>query len=307
MSNRRGFALLAALWLLVALATAGLAIATVSRTRRLAAANYVEGVRARSAAESGVESIRARLAERLVTSTGDRVDPWSGLDSLGDTLTVGAARATTALYDVESALNLNRADEEQLRRFFAALRIDAGVADRLAQAIADWRDLDDFRRARGAERDEYLQAGAQSLPRNGPFESITELRGVRGMTADLLDEMRPYLTVMGAGQINVNTAPRPVLLSLPGITEEAAGVLLRRRGRGRTLGTIADLERELSPTAREVLRVQLPTLLSRTTTETREVEVVSIGWLPGSPVRAKVTALLVRARDALFYVWSRAE
>jgi len=34
---------------------------------------------------------------------------------------------------------------------------------------------------------------------------------------------------------------------------------------------------------------------------------VSIGWLPGSPVRAKVTALLVRARDALFYVWSRAE
>jgi len=41
MSNRRGFALLAALWLLVALATAGLAIATVSRTRRLAASKEV--------------------------------------------------------------------------------------------------------------------------------------------------------------------------------------------------------------------------------------------------------------------------
>ena len=127
------------------------------------------------------------------------------------------------------------------------------------------------------------------------------------MTPGLFEEMRPYLTVYGGGQINLNTAPRPVLLSLPGITEEAAGVLLRSRGRGQSLGTIADLERELSPSARERLRVQLPTLLSRTTTETREVEVVSVGWLPGSPVRAKVTALLVRARDAVFYVWSRTE
>lgn len=307
MKNRHGFALLAALWLLVALSAAGLALATASRTRRLAAANYAEGVRARAAAESGVEVMRARLAERLASSTSDRIDPWSGVDSLSDTLTVGGAGATTALYDVESAINLNRADEDQLRRFFAALRIDAGVADRLAQAIADWRDADEFRRARGAEREEYLRAGAGSLPRNGAFESVAELRGVQGMTADLFEEMRPYLTVLGAGQINLNTAPRPVLLSLPGITEEAAGVLLRSRGRGQSLGTIADLERDLSPTAREIFRVQLPTLLSRTTTETREVAVVSVGWLPGSPVRAKVTALLVRARDAVFYVWSRTE
>ena len=307
MSNRRGFALLAALWLLVALSTAGLALASVSRARRLAAANHAEGVRARAAAESGVELARARLAERLASSISERVDPWGGVDSLGDTLTIGAAGATTALYDVASAINLNRADEDQLRRFFTALRIDAGVADRLAQAIADWRDPDDFRRARGAERDEYLHAGVLALPRNGGFESVAELRGVRGMTPGLFEEMRPYLTVYGGGQINLNTAPRPVLLSLPGITEEAAGVLLRSRGRGQSLGTIADLERELSPSARERLRVQLPTLLSRTTTETREVEVVSVGWLPGSPVRAKVTALLVRARDAVFYVWSRTE
>jgi len=34
---------------------------------------------------------------------------------------------------------------------------------------------------------------------------------------------------------------------------------------------------------------------------------VSVGGLPGSPVTARVTALLVRAREAVFYVWSRTE
>ncbi len=47
--------------------------------------------------------------------------------------------------------------------------------------------------------------------------------------------------------------------------------------------------------------------MSLTTTETREVAVVSVGGLPGSPVTARVTALLVRAREAVFYVWSRTE
>jgi general secretion pathway protein K len=306
MTNRRGFALLVALWLLVALSAASLALATMSRTRRLAAANYAENVRARAAAQAGIEVVRARLAERLATGDG-RPDPWSGVDSLNDTLMLGQANATAFLYDVGSALNLNRADENQLRRFFTALRIDAGLADRLAQAIGDWRDADDFPRARGAERDEYLRSGAAELPRNGLFERVEELQAVQGMTTELFHEIRPYLTVLGSGQINVNAAPRPVLLSLPGITPEAADVLLRNRGRGRSLGTLADLERDLSPGAREVLRVQLPVLLSLTTTETREVEVVSVGALPGSPVRARVTALLVRARDAVFYVWSRTE
>jgi len=306
MSDRRGFALLVALWLLVALSAAGLALATVSRTRRLAAANYAEGVRARAAAQGGIELMRARLADRLAKAVDGR-DPWSGIDSLNDTLLLDQANATTALYDVASTLNINRADEDQLRRFFSALRVDAGVADRLAQAIADWRDADDFRRPRGAERDEYVKAGAEALPRNGPFETVAELQLVQGMTPRLFDAMRPYLTVLGSGQININSAPRPVLLSLPGITEQTAGVLLRNRSRGRLLATIADLERDLPPTARGALRVRLPALMSLTTTETREVAVVSVGGLPGSPVTARVTALLVRAREAVFYVWSRTE
>jgi type II secretory pathway component PulK len=171
----------------------------------------------------------------------------------------------------------------------------------------DWRDADDLRRARGAERDDYLKAGARALPRNGPFQTLPELLLVQGMTAAIYDSVRPYLTLAGSGQVNLNLADRPVLLALPGITEEAVAVLLRYRRQQRTLGNVTDLERELSPGARGALEGDLATLLAQTTTETREVEVRSYGWIPGSPVRARVTGVMVRARSAVFYVWSRTE
>lgn len=305
MKDPRGFALLAALWLLVALSTASLALALSARSRRLAAANYAEGVRARAATQAGVEHIRARLVERLTPDRGP--DPWSGMDSVADTLMLGDARVTATVRDLGTVLNLNRADETEIRRFLVALRVDAGEADRLAQAIADWRDGDDLHRMRGAERADYLAAGAAALPRNGPFQRLDELRAVRGITTRLYDKIRPYLTLRGSGQVNLNVASRPVLLTVPGLGEEAVAVLMRLRREGRMLANIAELERDLPPGARASFSAQLPTILARATTETREVEVTSEGWLPGSPVRAHLIGVFVRARDAVFHVWSSAE
>lgn len=306
MKQQRGFALLAALWLLTALSVASLAMAGAARLRRLAATNHAESIRARAAAAAGIEYARARLADRLASER--RSDPWSGIDSLGtDTIALGDVAVTVAVQDVGARLNLNQAGENELRRLLLALRIDAGEADRLAQTIADWRDPDDLHRARGAERDDYLAAGAVSLPRNGPFQTVSELAGVRGMTRAVLDSLTPYLTLLGDGQINLNAAPAPVLLSLPGINSEAAVALLRLRQQGRVLGAITELERYLPPTARPALTARLADLMTRAVTETREVAIMSEATLPGSPVRARMTGLVVRARDAVFYVWSRVE
>jgi general secretion pathway protein K len=311
MKRRPGFALLAALWLLVALSVASLALGVATRTRRLAAANLSEQVRAAAAARAGFEQLRGRLERRLDQSGAgalNLIDPWRRADSLlVDTLAVADARAIVRAHDVGTALHLNRATEDDLRRLLVALRVDAGDADRLAQAIADWRDPDDLHRARGAERDAYLAAGAPALPRNGPFQTLAELRSVRGMTPALYERVRPHLTLLGSGQVNLNLADRPVLLALPGMTEEAVAVLFRYRRQRRTIGSITDLERDLTPGARRELNAALPTLLARTTTETRELEIVSQGWLPGSPVRVTATGLLVRSRGAVFYVWSRVE
>ena len=308
MNDRRGFALLAALWLLVALSTVSLALGEAARARRLAAANASEGLRARAAAQAGIEVVRARLAQRLEPMRMDGLDPWRDVDSLGgDTMVVGSARYTAEVQDVGAALHLNRASEDELRRLLTALRVDAGLADRLAQRILDWRDADDLHRARGAEKPAYLEARALDLPRNGPFQALGELRSVLGMTPEVYERVRPHLTLLGSGQVNLGTAPRPVLLALPGMTEEAAAVIIRLRGRRPGLSGVAELGRELSTDARRAFEAALPTLLVRATTATREVEVTSHGWLPGGPVEVRITALFVRARDAVFYVWSRAE
>ena len=305
MRRERGFALIAALWLLVALSALALEVSLVARERRLAAANTIEGTQARAAAAAGLEHARARLAAMLERGA---LDPWRRVDSVfaGD-LALGEARYRVTLRDAAVALNLNRATETELRRLLVALRVDAGQADGVAQSIMDWRDPDDLRRARGAEREDYLRDGAPLLPRNGPLQSLDELRYIKGMTPEILAQARPCLTLLGTGQVNLNAAPRPVLLALPGIGEEAAGVLLRHQGSRHPLHSLADLSLELSAGARAALEAETSALLARVTFETREVEAVSDGWADGSPVRVHAHGLLVRARDVAFLVWRRTE
>ena len=59
--RRSGFALVATLWLLIALGAVGLDAALRSRTRRQAAANVLDGARARAAALAGSEYARSML------------------------------------------------------------------------------------------------------------------------------------------------------------------------------------------------------------------------------------------------------
>lgn len=309
-----GFALLAAMWLLVALSLVGLELSQQARNRRLSALNLVERTQAVAAAQAGIEQAHGHLAYRLSSSPqlsrrATPLDPWHDLDTiLPDTVALSdGLRFVVRVRDVGTALNLNRVTEDELRGLFIALRMDAGEADRLAQCILDWRDPDDLHRARGAERDAYLAANAPALPRNGPFQTLTELRFVRGMTADVYHRAVPFLTLSGSGQVNLNTADRPVLLALPGMTEEAVAVLLRLRRQRSGVGSLADLERQLSPGARRVLVAALPQVLTLATTETREVEVTSEGWLPGSPVWARVTSLLARGGGTVFDIWNRIE
>ncbi len=314
MRNERGFALIAALWLLVVLSAIGLEFSLQARQRRLAAINVVDEARARAAAEAGLEHVRARMeallqrAERLQGPLAPEqlADPWGRLGSvLPAEVALGDQRYRVALRDVNAALNLNRASEEELRRLFTALRIDFGRADEIAQAVLDWRDEDDLHRPRGAERPYYLRHGSPVLPRNGPFADLSELLHVRGMTPEIYEQVRPYLTLLGTGRVNLNAAEPPVLLALPGMSDEAVAVLLRYRRQGRRLGNLFELGQELSPGAERLLVSQLPRLVSRTTVVTHEVEVRSEGWTEGGQLRSEVEGLLVRGGGSAFLVWRR--
>ena len=171
---------------------------------------------------------------RLFRSSDPLEDPWREPQELiVPEMVFGDARYALLLRDVGAALNLNEADEEMLRQFFAqGIGLDYADADELAQAILDWRDEDDLPRINGGEREEYLEEGALVLPPNRDFVDVDELRHVRGMTPEIYVAAAPHLTLIGDGQINLNSAPEPVLLALPGMDRGTVTQLLRLRESG---------------------------------------------------------------------------
>jgi general secretion pathway protein K len=308
MRSERGFALIASLWLVVLLGAVGLELSREARTHRLGVLATVEGARAGAAAEGGLAQVTAELERALTysrdlvgTSPGAVADPWRALLlGGGDTVTIGVARVALAYADLGRRLQLNRATEDEARRVLVALRVDAGKADVIAQSLLDWRDSDDLPRGRGAEREAYLTSASVRLPRNALLADVSELRYVHGMTEEIYDRVAPYVTVHGTGLVNLNAAPRPVLLALPGVGEAMADVIERRQRSGRPIASVDELPLELPPALRARFVETLPQLAARITLTARELDVVSTGWLPGSPVRREVRAVVLRGGTGVY-------
>jgi len=338
-ARRDGFVLIAALWLLIALGAVGLDAALRSRSRRLAAANLIDESRARAAAVAGTEYARSRLSsamlgradelrsEALSRARNDRTrsriqqsnvrslfrdadpaaDPWRAPDELvAPDMAFGAARYTLRVRDTGAALNLNSVDEDVLRQFFSqGLRVDYARADRIAQAIMDWRDEDDNPRIGGGEREEYLKAGASMLPPNRDFAELDELRYVLGMTRELYDLAVPYLTLIGSGSVNLNAAPAPVLMALPGMTEGAATQIVQMREAGQFPRSTAEIEGLVpgvrspndNPSASRMLRM--------ITFTTNEVEILADGRVDGSPIHVQARVVVARSNTGAVVVWQR--
>jgi type II secretory pathway component PulK len=195
-----------------------------------------------------------------------------------------------------------------LRQFFAnGLHLDYALADKLAQAMMDWRDQDDLPRINGGERDQYIDAGAAILPPNRPFATIDELRHVMGMTREVFAEMRPYLTMVSSGRINVNAAPEPVLQALPGFTPAAASIVMRERDSGRLPRSQQELFAMLPASVTNSIAARQQEFSRRSTYATSEVEINASVDLPGSPISARALVVVARASTGATVVWRRVE
>jgi general secretion pathway protein K len=118
--------------------------------------------------------------------------------------------------------------EQQLRLLFKALEL----APEPVQAILDWIDPDtETRFPNGAEDDYYTEQQPAYRAGNRPLLSVRELLLIKGITAEIYRKLAPFVTCLPrAGRINVNTAPRQVLLSLaPSLDSSAVNILLKAR------------------------------------------------------------------------------
>src|SRR5262249_9326365 len=134
----------------------------------------------------------------------------------------GDAWITSVAVDESAKIDINTAADVLLKGLLQHIGgLDQDAAQKLLEAIADWRDADDLRRPNGAEEPEYRAAGLKYRPSNAPFETVGELQRVLGMTPELFAKIADSLTVYSRQPgINTATASRDVLLSLPNATPE---------------------------------------------------------------------------------------
>jgi general secretion pathway protein K len=298
-ARQRGFALLAVLWILVGVSALALAMSLAGRDAITTAQNRLSGTRARWAAEACLERARAAMSEVLGGQAAWLATPptWTTLDHAVLTSPyVTQAGCDLSFRSAGSALDINAADSAQLVSLFLAAGLRALTADSLADAILIWRAVGGTQR--GADQAWY-KANHRQPPRGGPFADSREVHGVRGFDEALavIPALDTLLTAE-PGRIVLDRAPRPVLASLPGMTDEAVGRLVERRSRGVTTADPLALASALSPAGRVALTSRYTDLLRLTASEP-EAWILSARSSAGTApaVKAVVEVRLVRAGD----------
>ena len=109
--------------------------------------------------------------------------------------------------------NGNAPDEQRLAVFRRLLDI-LGIDSSLADGVVDWLDNDDAPRVGGAESSYYMGLPYPYRAKNDLLDTLDELRLVRGVTPEVFEKLRPFVTVWSSGKVNLNTAPKEVLMSL---------------------------------------------------------------------------------------------
>ncbi|MFC1709581.1 general secretion pathway protein GspK [Candidatus Omnitrophota bacterium] len=155
----------------------------------------------------------------------------------------GTKKLRYGLMDETSKININKADVKVLSRL---LEVAADLNDQralsLAHCIVDWRDVDSFfsHPQYGAEDSDYKNLKAPYEAKDADFEVIEELLLIRGMDEEVFGKIEDFITVYGEGIVNINTAPRTVLLILGLSRGLTTKILQFRKGDDSMSGTFDD-------------------------------------------------------------------
>ena len=249
--SRRGSILLFVVWTITLLSLFAVSVASHASFALGLTDRLSDRLRAAYVARGASEYAALALEEDDSTAVDGFVEQWSdnpgfflnhplgrGMFRIIADEPLAGGQPRYGLTDEDRRVNLNTAPREVLQRLFqlaGGLREEEAAG--LAAAVEDWRDKDDTAASGGAEGSYYRGLEDAYDCKNGPFESLEELRLVRGMTPALYRRLEPHLTVYGSGQLNVNTAGRTALLAL-GLSELGAdGVIFYRAGEDNTEGT----------------------------------------------------------------------
>jgi general secretion pathway protein K len=219
---QRGVALILVLWVIALMSVLLGSFALIARTENLQARHLLDATTARYAAEAGLERAVYELR------SADPLTRWVG-DGRPYEFAFGNAKVRVELTDESGKIDINSADDTLLQSLFASVGVDPDQAAALSDAIQDWRDADDDVHPHGAEAAQYKSQGLTYLPRNAPFQTVSEVQQVFGMNYELYARIEPAITIYAGG-----VSPNPFNASLEvlramGWTEEFAKQFIAAR------------------------------------------------------------------------------
>lgn len=253
-----GSILVMVLWSLCLLATFAVCLGYGVRQKLMLVHRLEERDSLRFIAEAGVKKAIVEIKKEERKSYDSLGDEWSS--NIADFKDIGIAEGTVnvcydymdesgladiryGIIDEERKININTATMTTLRRFFrVALGFEQMEAQDMAASIIDWRDKDSELSvpSGSAEDQEYRNLSYPYESKDGDFEVPEEMLLVKGVTAELFAGMKDYITVYGAGKININTASKVVLLAL-GLREDMVDSIISfRNGADKIAGTLDD-------------------------------------------------------------------
>ena len=240
--NNRGSILILSFWALIVLGVLGLGISRRVDARLALTRYQIRKTQARYAAFAGLSYVIEQIRNDLNNKdTRDADTAYNCGLALEDGMTpqeifeerpVGNAvfsvktdvtgQEQFGLEDESGRLNINALTEVNygiLKELLLDLDVSEEQAETIASSVIDWKDANQsvFHEDFGAEQDYYQQLGRPHDCKDRYFESVEELLLVRGMTPEIFEQLRRYVTVFplwGSLRVNFSAAPRPVLSAM---------------------------------------------------------------------------------------------
>jgi general secretion pathway protein K len=260
-TNRKGFVVIVVLCMVVMLAVLLLVFNHETRADLCTVDDFRKSEQALNCARAGLN-----IAIAAVRNTGDVLTNKTLLNLFSgeSNFDVGDGKCSVAVAEENGKLNINllkdktgrldRSRIEQLLRLIdlmnRELRGHSDISYGLVPSIIDWTDSDDEitylpfinYENLGAESAYYGRLEPSYKCKNAPLDMTEELLLVKGVTPQVYQRMRDYITVYGEGEININCAPKHVIESLSEKMDPALAQLIIDRRKIKPFESIVELQ-----------------------------------------------------------------
>lgn len=210
-NGREGFIVVAALWILGALAALASIYSVYVANAAITVAVNDEALRSGAVTTAALE-----LTAYRVTAAPAKDRPTRGRFEFR----MNGVNASVEFRSEAARIDLNKASKDLLAGLFGALGAGANDAEEYADRVIGWRTPPPAD-SQDPEESLYRATGLGYGPRGAPFVHTAELALVAGLPPALVERAMPFVTVYsGRPEINVLDAAPEVIAALPGITRE---------------------------------------------------------------------------------------